>query len=106
MKLDGIKKFIREALTEADGSPSSLRLNMFIGFTQWSAAMTVGFFYVLIAQPGLILGYLGILSALTGGLVGLKVTQRNVEGKYIQSTSDPTSGQDGASSSTEKSTPK
>ena len=102
MNLAGIKKFVKEALSEHDGSPSSLRLNIFIGFTQWSVAITIGFFYVLLAQPTLILGYLGVLSGLVGGLVGLKVWQRKVEGADaigLENTSIPTNGFIGGASS-------
>ena len=74
-----IKDFLKNALSDDKGNPSSLRLNIFIGFTQWSLAITAGFIWVLWVYPYLILGYLATLAALTGGLVGLKVYQKKAE---------------------------
>jgi hypothetical protein len=72
-------EFIGSALREDNHKPSLLRLNTFIGFTQWSAVMTLGFIWTLIAYPYLILGYLTILCTLTAAIIGLKVFQKDKE---------------------------
>jgi len=79
-------RFLRLALSEDNGNPSSTRLNVFIALIQWSIAITFGFFWVVIIEPELVLGYLGILAALTAGLLGIKAWQK---GKEKSTPGDP-----------------
>lgn len=71
--------FLKKALSDDQGNPSSIRINIFIGFIQWSIAITVGFIWVLRWYPYLVLGYLSVLASLVAGLVGLKVYQKKLE---------------------------
>jgi len=79
-------EFIQKALSEDNGNPSSIRLMSFIGFMQWSIAITVGFVVVLIYQKDLIIPYLYTVAAMTAGILGIKVWQK---GKEAGSPQDP-----------------
>lgn len=70
--------FIKGALS-SEGQPSSMRLMAFIGFIQWSLAITFGFIYVLFTHTELIISYLWPVITITGAIIGLKVTQAKIE---------------------------
>ena len=69
-------KFLKGAMSEDANYPSSIRINIFIAFTQWGLAITFGYIWCLIYYPYLIATYLGTLSTLITFLFGLKVYQR------------------------------
>ena len=72
-------EFLKKALSEDNGNPSSTRVNVFFSNTQWSLAITFGFIWVVIVKPELIISYLGVMAALVAGLLGLKVWQKDKE---------------------------
>lgn len=72
-------EFLKKALSEDNGNPSSTRVNVFFSNTQWSIAITFGFIWVTIYKPELIISYLGVMAALVAGLLGLKVWQKDKE---------------------------
>ena len=76
-------EFIRKALSEDNGNPSSSRFNTFFALLQWSPAITIGFFVVLIHYENLILPYLQTLSALTAAILGIGVWRKTTEEKVI-----------------------
>jgi hypothetical protein len=78
-----ICNFIKEALSEDTNQPSAIRMLIFIGYIQWSIAITFGFFWVLLYYPYLVIGYLASLVSLITFLFGLKVYQR-VKGENNQ----------------------
>ena len=69
-------QFLKDSMSEDANYPSSIRVNIFIAFTQWGMAITFGFIYCILFYPYLITTYLGSLSALIIFLFGLKVYQR------------------------------
>lgn len=72
-------EFLKKALSEDNGNPSSTRVNVFFSNTQWSLAITFGFIWVTVYKPELIISYLGVMAALVAGLLGLKVWQKDKE---------------------------
>ena len=78
-----ICSFIKEALSEDVNQPSAIRLLIFIGYIQWSLAITFGFIWVLFYYPYLIIGYSASLVSLITFLFGLKVYQK-IKGENTQ----------------------
>ena len=82
-------EFLRKTFSDDNGNPSMIRMLSAIGFLQWSIVITVGFIWVLRWYPYLVLGYLITLSALVGGIIGLKVVQKKLEKPVIQADTTP-----------------
>jgi hypothetical protein len=72
-------EFLKKALSEDNGNPSSTRVNVFFSNTQWSMAITFGFIWVAIYHPDLIISYLGVMATLVAGTLALKVWQKDKE---------------------------
>jgi len=72
-------EFIRGMLSETDKSPSSSRFNVFYFGTLLGMAMTYGLIWVVVKQPDLTLGYLGIVAALLTALFGIGTKRKQIE---------------------------
>lgn len=72
-------EFIRKALSEDNGNPSSMRLNSFLVVFQFSVVMSFGFVWVIIYHPDLVLAYAGLLLSAVLGVLGIKTWQKGKE---------------------------
>ena len=75
--------FIRKALSEDNGNPSSMRLNVSTTIWQWAAVISFGFVWCCIYHPEFILAYLASILAGLLGLLGIKAYQKNKEEKVV-----------------------
>jgi hypothetical protein len=69
-------EFIKKALSEKNGQPSSIRV-----FNGWALfwfvlIISFGFVFVVIAYEGLIIAYLGVIAGVVVAVLGLKVGQK------------------------------
>lgn len=74
-------EFIQKALSEKDGTPSSIRVYNAWAIFFFVLALTFGFIWVILFYDELILMYAGILSALISTVLAFKVRQKGKEDK-------------------------
>jgi len=76
-------EYLQKALSEADNSPSSMRLFSALVIFLFVPALTFGFVWVILFYNELILMYAGILSALISTVLAIKVRQKGKEEKNV-----------------------
>jgi hypothetical protein len=70
-----IIEFLKDALSN-NNAPSSTRLNVLLVVLQWSVAISIGFYTVLIHFKDLIIPYLGIVIGGLLGVMGVKAFEK------------------------------
>lgn len=76
-------EFFQKALSESNGQPSSTRIGNIFALIQWSIAVTIGFFTVLIHFPDLIVPYFVTLSGLIAASLGISAFRKKHEPESI-----------------------
>jgi len=79
----GILEFLKQALTERSGKPSTMRISTAFASTLFIISLSFGFVYTVFSYEGLIIAYASILAGLLAGLLGIKSYQRNKENNDI-----------------------
>jgi hypothetical protein len=74
-------EFLRKALSEDNGHPSSMRTMVFTVTVQFSAVLTYGFINTVINHPELTIAYAGLLLSVILGTLGIKGWQKTNEDK-------------------------
>jgi hypothetical protein len=72
-------QFLEKALSEKDGTPSSIRLNIFITVAALIPSTTFTLIWVVIFHPDLITTTLGSVLAFLAAVLGIKVWQKGKE---------------------------
>ena len=83
-----MEDFFKRALSEHNGDPSSLRINVFIVVVLFAFACTYGFVWVLIYYKELIISYLIVLMSTITAALGLKVRQKRWENGQIDTATN------------------
>lgn len=80
-----VSEFIRKALSEDNGNPSSMRTMVFAVTVQFSAVLVFGFVYIIIdgKHPELILPYATLLIGEILGALGIKAWQKDKEENVV-----------------------
>jgi len=77
--MQAIIHFIKQALSEKNGKPSSLRLNSTWTSVLFTLVLAFGFVYTVFAYPQYLIEFAIILSGLIAGVLGIKSNQKGKE---------------------------
>jgi hypothetical protein len=76
-----LPEFLEKALSEKDGTPSSIRLNIFIVVAALIPCIAFSIIWVTIFHPDLITATLEAVLFFVAAALGIKVWQKGKEGK-------------------------